>query len=166
VVQTFCPNRTDHPLHVGSLARRPRCAEYFFNVHEGNLLAKLRAIDTVPIPPQILRCGLEEKRFHNLPRPPFRPRMRRALSISLGDAPIGACFGSLLPGSSCLQNAHKKSRTGAKTDFLTCCRPCLSEISDRLAIGIEHIIGNGRTFRRFISPRVPMPLDDRRELTI
>src|SRR5215470_3938493 len=72
MVQTFSANRTDDAFDVGSLPRRPRSAEHFFDIHYGDLLAELLTIDSISIAQQISRRGIKRKGFEHLLRRPFR----------------------------------------------------------------------------------------------
>src|SRR5262249_41663001 len=76
MVQTFSANRTDDAFDVSSLPRRPRSAEHFFDIHCGDLLAELLAIDSISISQQISRRGIKRKGFEHLLRRPFRRWMR------------------------------------------------------------------------------------------
>src|SRR5215467_4845883 len=72
MVQTFSANRIDDAFDVSSLPRSPGSAEDFFDIHCGDLLAELLAIDSISISQQISRRGIKRKGFEYLLRRPFR----------------------------------------------------------------------------------------------
>src|SRR5215831_8628706 len=72
MVQAFTANRADNAFDVSSLPRRPRSAENFFDIHCGDLVAELLAIDSISISQQISRRGIKRKGFEHLLRRPFR----------------------------------------------------------------------------------------------
>ena len=72
---------SDHTLHVGPLPWRPRRSEHFFDLHDGDLLAKRMPINAISIPQQIFRCQIKREGFQNLPRRPFGRRMRRNVKV-------------------------------------------------------------------------------------
>ena len=71
MVETFTANRTDDAFDVSSLPRRPRSAENFLDIHYGDSVAELLAIDSISISQQILRRGIKGKGFEHLLRRPF-----------------------------------------------------------------------------------------------
>src|SRR5215467_13875290 len=71
MVETFTANRTDDAFDVSSLPRRPRGAEHLFDIHYGDLIAELLAIDSISISQQISRRGIKRKGFEHLLRRPF-----------------------------------------------------------------------------------------------
>src|SRR5215813_15658841 len=75
MVQTFSSDRADHSLNVCPLPWRPRRAEHFLDVHDGDLLAKCIAVNPVLVTQQIFWCSLKRKSFHDLPCRPFGGRM-------------------------------------------------------------------------------------------
>ena len=81
MVQTLSSYRADDAFHVRALPRRSRSAEHFVDVHNFDLLAELLPVDTITIPEQIFRRGVERKSFAHLPRGPFCRRMRRHVEV-------------------------------------------------------------------------------------
>ncbi len=75
MIQAFTTNRTDHAFDVSALPRRPRSTEDFFDIHDGDLIAELVAIDPVSISQQIAWRGIERKSFQHLVGSPFRRGM-------------------------------------------------------------------------------------------
>ena len=72
-------NRSHAPR--GPLPWRPRRSEHFFDLHDGDLLAKRMPINAISIPQQIFRCQIKREGFQNLPRRPFGRRMRRNVKV-------------------------------------------------------------------------------------
>ena len=81
MVQTFSADRADDALHVSSLPGSAWCAKDFLDVHDGDLVAELLAINLVAISQQISRCCIERKGFEHLLRGPFRGRMRGDVEV-------------------------------------------------------------------------------------
>src|SRR5215831_14587764 len=71
MVETFKANRADDAFDISALPRRPRSAENFFDIHYGDLVAELLAIDSISISQQISRCRIKRKGFEHLLRRPF-----------------------------------------------------------------------------------------------
>src|SRR5439155_16666795 len=71
MVQTFSPYGTDHTLHKRSFPRPPRSPKHFLDLHDGDLLAKRMAINSISIPQQILRCEVKWEGFQDLMRRPL-----------------------------------------------------------------------------------------------
>ena len=66
-------NKTSNDaFDISSLPRRPRSAENFFDIHCGDLVAELLAIDSISISQQISRGSIKRKGFEHLLRRPFR----------------------------------------------------------------------------------------------
>src|SRR5262245_65416182 len=89
MVQTFTANRTDDAFDVSSLPRRPRSAEDVFDIHYGDLVAELLAIDSISISQQISRRGIKRKGFEHLLRRPFRRWM--SCDVEVHDASSIVC---------------------------------------------------------------------------
>src|SRR5262249_1173451 len=87
MVQTFTANRADDAFDVSSLPRSPRSAENFFDIHCGELLAELLAIDSIS--QQISRRGIKRKGFEHLLRRPFRRWM--SCDVEVHDASSIVC---------------------------------------------------------------------------
>src|SRR5438876_5511933 len=81
MVQTFSPYGTEHTLHKRSLPRTPPSPKHFLDLHNGNLLAKRMAINSISIPQQIFRCEVVREGFQNLLRRPFCGRMSRNIQM-------------------------------------------------------------------------------------
>src|SRR5215472_10812002 len=89
MVEAFTANRADDAFDVSSLPRRPRRAENFFDIHCGDLLAELLAIDSISISQQISRRGIKRKGFEYLLRRPFRRWM--SCDVEVPDASSIVC---------------------------------------------------------------------------
>jgi len=81
MVQTFSPYGTDHTLHKRSLPRTPPSPKHFLDLHDGDLLAKRMAINSISIPQQILRCEVKREGFQDLMRCPLCGRMSRYVEV-------------------------------------------------------------------------------------
>ena len=89
MVQTFTANRTDDAFDISSLPRRPRSAKDFLDIHYGDLVAELLAIDSVAISQQISRCGIKRKGLEHLLRRPFSRWM--SCDVKVHDASSIVC---------------------------------------------------------------------------
>src|SRR5262249_14342741 len=87
--EAFTAKRADDAFDVSSLPRRPRRAEHFFDIHCGDLLAELVAIDSISISQQISRRGIKRKGFEHLLRRPFRRGM--SCDVEVHDASSIVC---------------------------------------------------------------------------
>jgi hypothetical protein len=77
VVEAFPSNRTNDPLRIGVLPRRPRRNYHLPNVQCLRLTRKSFSIDLISVPNQIPGRLLLYARFEQLARRPFRRRMLR-----------------------------------------------------------------------------------------
>jgi hypothetical protein len=81
--------RADDAFHIRALPRRPRSAENFIDVHDLNLLTELLPVDTIAIPNQIFRRGVERKGFEHLLCGPCRCGMSRDVKVDNASSVMG-----------------------------------------------------------------------------
>jgi len=53
MVKTLAPNRTNHPLHVGSLPRGSGCGQHFLDAHVSHLFSEVIAEDSIAVAQQV-----------------------------------------------------------------------------------------------------------------
>jgi hypothetical protein len=66
MIKQLASYAANHSLHVWVLPRAPRRNEHFFDTHVPHTLSKVRAIDTISIAQEIVRCPVPRKGFHHL----------------------------------------------------------------------------------------------------
>src|SRR5438105_4307840 len=66
VIQAVTSNRSDQPLHEGTLPGTCRSGEDFLDAHASEPFAKVTPIDLIPIPEHVTRCRILGKRLHHL----------------------------------------------------------------------------------------------------
>ena len=71
MIQALAPNRSDDALDVGSLPRRARSREYFFDTQDFHLLHEVSTEDPISIAQQIAWSGIPGKCLHHLLGGPF-----------------------------------------------------------------------------------------------
>ena len=87
VIQTLSANAANDALGIGILPRAPRCGRAFPHSQTAYAFSKSASIDSITIAQQVLRHGLQWKRFNELLRRPFAHRMLRHIEVN-DPAPI------------------------------------------------------------------------------
>jgi hypothetical protein len=85
MVQAVMSNGSDQSLHIGSLPGAGRRAEDFLQAQASDALAKVLAVDLVPVPQQVTWHRIFGKGFHQLSSGPLRRGMLRHVEVN--DAP-------------------------------------------------------------------------------
>ncbi len=81
VVQTFPPDRADHPFDKRVLPRRTRRGHDLFDTHRRHRRADIGSVRAIPIPDQIPRSRVPRERFPELLGDPRRGRVRRDAEV-------------------------------------------------------------------------------------
>src|SRR5215472_9987858 len=85
MIQAVTPDRSDQPLHVGSLPGTGGRGEDFLDAHASDSLLELTPIELVTIAQQVPWCGIFGKRLYHLLSCPTSRRMLR--HVEMNDAP-------------------------------------------------------------------------------
>src|SRR5215472_16664915 len=85
MIQAVTPERSDQPLHVGSLPWTCGRGEDFLDAHASDSLLELTPIDLVTIAQQVPWCRIFRKRLYHLLSCPTSRRMLH--HVEMNDAP-------------------------------------------------------------------------------
>src|SRR5215469_929337 len=82
MIQAVTPDRSDQPLHMGSLPWTGGRGEDFLDAHASDSLLELTPIDLVTIAQQVPWCGIFGKRLYHLLSCPARRGMLRHIKVN------------------------------------------------------------------------------------
>src|SRR5215468_1884854 len=85
MVQALAPNRTNHPLDIGSLPGRARGRQHFFDVHVSHPFSEVPAKDAVAVAQQVARDMVKGEGFSQLLTRPLSGWM--ATHVEVKNAP-------------------------------------------------------------------------------